>query len=346
MVYYQCMEGSWSEDIEGLPIDSRIRNRALVPTRVNNTLFDFRLIIDEYAIRDATYQHDIANAISSVYHKLLGKEYGDHLFGVPIVVFDMFLCFYSKDTHLNYLQRRHGLPSWVWSGWRGDFRWSCSSGDNEVLLWVADCTWIIWYMADSAGNPSLIWELPQRNNNSTASTERLHVNRVAPVQRFSADPLPTVPLRKIPVTLERPIGLLQFWTLSAHFRLRVDTVGERYLGSMNFMDWKVAQEVFGPGDKYYGFIQVDEKSSKCDQDTVEIIVISEAAEIESRDYHAFYWNKRWAKLIEEDNGRWYNVLYVEEKLGIAERKGFGQIHCDAIELSPESPWKWKEIILG
>ncbi|KAI0437425.1 HET-domain-containing protein [Xylaria telfairii] len=346
MVYYQCIEGSWSEDIEGVSIDSRIRNRALVPTRVDKMFFDFMLIIGEYAVRDATYQHDIVNAMTSVYHRLLGKEYGDHLFGVPIVVFDMFMCFYSKDTHLQFLKRRHGLPSWVWSGWRGDFEWACDSDDNKALLWAANCTWIIWYMTDSAGNLSLIWELPRRNNNSSTSIESLRINRVAAAQRFSTDPLPTVPLRKVPVTLERPIGLLRFWTLSAYFSLRVDTAGERYLGSMDFMDWKVAQEVFGPEGKYYGFIQVDEESSKYDQDVVELIVISEAAEVVSRDHHAFYRNKHWAQLIKQDYGHWYNVLYVEETLGIAERKGFGQIRCDTIVLSPESPWKWKEIILG
>ncbi|RYC63832.1 hypothetical protein CHU98_g2377 [Xylaria longipes] len=303
-------------------------------------------IIDEYAIRDATYMHDIINAMASVYHKVLSREYGGHLFGVPVVVFDMFMCFYSKDTHLKFLERRHGLPSWVWSGWRGDFNWACDSDDNEALLWTADCTWIIWYMRDSAGNPRLIWELPQANSISTTSTEQLHVHRVAGVQRFSADPLPTLPSRTIPLTPEPRIGLLQFWTLSAHFSLRVDAAGERYLDSMDFLDWKVAQQIFGPDDMYYGFIQVDEESSKCDHNNAEIIVISEAAEIVSRDHSAYYRNKHWDKLTRQSTGRWYNVLYVEDISGIAERKGFGQIRCDAIQLSPESPWKWKEIILG
>ncbi|KAJ2994873.1 hypothetical protein NUW58_g1430 [Xylaria curta] len=161
MLYYQCMKGSWSEDIQGVPIESRIRYRALAPTRPGQMLYEFRLIIKDYTIRDATYQHDIVNAMVSIYHKLLGREYGGHLFAVPVVAFDAFLCFYNKDDHHKFLERRESLPSWTWSGWRGDFYWACSSDDNETLLWIADSTWIVWYLRDSYGDLKLVWELAQ-----------------------------------------------------------------------------------------------------------------------------------------------------------------------------------------
>ncbi|KAI0404391.1 HET-domain-containing protein [Xylaria palmicola] len=348
MVYYQCLKGSWSEDIEGQPIESRIRQRALVPTRVNKLLFEFRLIIDEYALRNAFFEHDIVNALASVYYKMLGREYEAHLFGIPIAVFDSFLCFYAKETNMRFLERRQGLPSWAWSGWRGSFDWASKSDDDDELRWNADCTWIIWYIRNSSGSLSPIWDLPTKRgrNGSTTSTEQLHGKRVAKIQGFSADTLPTVPSRFVPDTFHWKYSPLQFWSFSAFFRIRVDTEGENYVNSLRFMDCKVVQRVFGLDEKYFGFVQVDKESSKCDHDNAELIVISESAGLHSHDYAAFYRNKYDAKAETHPNGYWYNVLYVEEKLGIAERRGFGQVNCEAIQVSPESRWKWKEVILG
>ncbi|KAI1146685.1 HET-domain-containing protein [Nemania diffusa] len=347
MVYYQCMKGSWSEDIKGLPIASRIRHRALAPTQPDKLFLEFTIILEEYSIRNATHQHDIVNAVASIYYRILGRKYGRHIFGVPVVAFDSFMCFYCPETHLTYLERRGALPSWAWTGWSGNVVWTDKGDDNDTLMWNTDCTWIIWYMRNPVGSLNLMWDLSKcAGNRYTASSEQICAKRIAALQRFSATPLPIMPSRIIPHTFDLRYDLLQFWTFSAHFSLRVDVEGENYLSSRKFLDWKVAQQIFGPDDKYYGFIYMDEESSLCDHGTVELIAISESAQVVSHDYHAFYRNKHWSKLTREKGGCWYNVMYIEERLGIAERKGFGQIYCNEIHVSPESMWEWKEMVLA
>ncbi|GAP82865.1 putative related to tol protein [Rosellinia necatrix] len=348
MVYYQCMTKSWSEDIKGLPANSEIKNRALIPTKPNRMFHEFCLIIGEYSIREVTYQRDIVNAMNGVYYKMLGKEYGGHLFGVPIVAFDSFMCFCNEDDHQKFLQRRTGVPSWAWSGWNGELRWANIDDDSEILRWTTNSTWIHWYIPDPAGNLVTIWDLPQNGkNNSVTPTTRFPSRRTDGWRRFSTDPLPTSPTRTVPHAIERPYGLLQFWTFSACFNIRVDAVGEERVKSLEFVNWKVTQQVFGLDDnEYYGCIQVDEELSRRDHDAAELIVVSEAAKPLSPDHGAFYNNGHWSKLVGQGKGCWYNVLYVEGQSGLVERKGFGQIHCDAIQVSPESPWKWKEMIMG
>ncbi|KAI1122446.1 HET-domain-containing protein [Nemania abortiva] len=348
MMYYQCVNGSWSEDIEGQPISSRIRHRALAPTRRGDVFSEFEILIREYSIRNATHQYDIVRAVASIYYKMIGKEYGDHLFGVPIVAFDSFMCFYTPETDTKYLKRREDLPSWAWTGWNGTIFWADTGDDNKTLLWTKSRTWIIWYIRDSHGDLNLIWDSYEDDSDKkTTSTEQICAKRIARLQRFSSSPLPTLPSLNIPHVVEHRKGVLQFWTFSARFNLRVDTEGESYLGRMkSFSDWKAASQVFGTDNNYYGFIRVDEESSRYDNDGIELIVISEAAKVSSNDYDAFYVNGHWAELTRLEGGCWYNVLYIEDKLGVAERKGFGQIRCDAIQVSPGSIWHWKELILG
>jgi hypothetical protein len=88
---------------------------------------------------------------------------------------------------------------------------------------------------------------------------------------------------------------------------------------------------------------VGEESSQVDYDTVELNIISKMARHIPRDY-AFINSSSSPEARENVN--WYNVLYIVEKAGIAERKGFGLVYTDVTRFSPGSPWEWKEIVLG
>ncbi|KAI3332232.1 HET-domain-containing protein [Xylariaceae sp. AK1471] len=347
MVHYQCMEGSWSEDREELQISSEIRFGVPSPTKANQNFLSFAGILQRYCTRQATYQHDIVNAVISVYHKIVGRTHGGHIFGIPAVAFDWFMCFYTWDTGVDYLERRESLPSWAWSGWKGRVQWNGRPDDSELLVWSAKSTWIIWYIRDSAQQLCLIWDIAQSDGNSfMAQTERIFSERVTNMRRFSANALSTQPLRNIPHTVERPYNLLQFWTFSNYFSLRIDKKGEEYLDSLEFDKWKVHLEVFDRDDKYCGFIYVDEESSRYDHAAIELVVISESFAAIPLDYSFIYSSTNVRNMKPLENECCYNVLYVVEKSGVAERKGFGKVYSEAIKISPESPWEWKEFILG
>ncbi|KAJ8105641.1 hypothetical protein ONZ43_g7347 [Nemania bipapillata] len=224
---------------------------------------------------------------------------------------------------------RASLPSWAWSGWRGRLLWKKPSTDPEVLAWVAKSTWIVWYVRGSTGSPKLIWDAVRSDRSAAvAPTEQILAERMTKIRGFSADVLlPTQPSREIPRTMERQSNLLQFWTFSASFRLRVDRRGERYLRGLDFAEWKVALEIYDGNDEYSGFIYVDEESSKHDYDEAELIIISKNAMYIDTDYAFTYSSK--APLKREHAG-WHNVLFIGETEGIAEH----------------SAWKWKEIVLG
>ncbi|KAI0204880.1 heterokaryon incompatibility protein-domain-containing protein [Astrocystis sublimbata] len=346
IMYYQCMESFWGEDRNEQPIYPEFQTFASDLIKPDRRVDQYTDILNRYTTRQATYQYDVVNAMVSVYHKVLEEFDGGHLFCVPIAAFDWFLCFSCDDNILPYVERREMLPSWAWSGWRGKFWWRGSCiGDKAIVEWATKSTWIIWHAHDSAGNMSVIWTGSQKYK-SESSKRRILTERIANSSRFSADTLPFGPSRQIPHGLQYNANLLQFWTLSASFDLRFDQKGQDYLDNLGISTWKARTEVYDEANRYCGMILVDEKSLACDHDAAELIVISEGCWTMYCDYGGFYSPKEIDFSERGENAQWYNVLYIVEKSGIAERRGFGQIYMEAITISPDCPWTWKEIILG
>ncbi|KAI0451564.1 heterokaryon incompatibility protein-domain-containing protein [Xylaria acuta] len=347
IMYYQCMESFWGEDREEQPIYPEFKSLMPESIKANEKVREYTNLLSRYSIRQASVQHDVVNAMVSVYHRIFGESHGGHLFCVPAVAFDWFMCFYAFEGERHYLERRKSLPSWAWSGWRGRLLWNKPFGDTEIAAWTVKSTWIVWHIRDFARVSTVIWSAAGSDGKaSRVSIEQILTERIANMRRFSSDALPFLPSREVPRAFKCQNNLLQFWTFSASFNLRIDRKGEKYLKDLDLGTGKPPLEIFD-GDKYSGFIYVDEESSICDHDAVEIIAISETDTLIEHDY-SFIYTPKHTSLSREDlaNGCWYNVLYIVEDSGISERKGFGQIHTDTIRISPGSPWEWKEIILG
>lgn len=345
LVQYQCIDSFWSEDREEPPLYPEFQSLMLAPINPDKRIRAFTDLLSQYSTRQATYQDDIVNAMVSVYGKILDKAHGGHFFGVPGAAFDWFMCFYTHTEVADYLERREELPSWAWSGWRGKLSWSTPGSDEEILAWTAEHTWIVWHIVQHPDRePLLIWHAVETNEPIRGGViEDILLKRMTNLQRFSDDALPILPVRSIPPTTERQCALIQFWTFSATFRLHRDRQGESYLEGLEFAKWKVPLEVLDRDGKYSGYIYVDEDSSRNDHNAAALIAIAEADALISPNYAFIYSPK---KASERENGRWYSVLYIVERSGIAERKGFGHVYTDEIRVSPESPWEWKEIILG
>ncbi|KAJ8126225.1 hypothetical protein O1611_g7413 [Lasiodiplodia mahajangana] len=344
MVYYECMKNFWAEDREEPPTGPQFQSLMLTQIDPNKKFSELSNFLRKYTRRQATYQRDIVNAIISVIRKILGESHGRHRFGVPLVAFESFLCFHVVTEGYEYLERRETLPSWSWSAWRGPMGWTIPETDPEVLEWIAGSTWIVWYIRDLYQPPTLIWDVAGSDKSlARVQTEQILAGRLAKIRQFSAVDLPTLPSRDVPRTYELQRNLLQFWTFSASFNLRVDRRAEAYLKSLEVADWKVALNIHDEHGKCRGFIYVDEEIFHDDHDEAELIVISKNPLYIYYDYDMFYHRKR---VKEMENAEWYGVLYVVEKSGIAERKGFGHIYGEEFRLSLDSEWDWKEIILG
>lgn len=344
MVQYQCMDSFWSEDREEPPVYPEFQSLMLAPIKPDKRIRAFTDLLSQYSTRQATYQADIINAMASVYGKILDKTHGGHLFGVPGVAFDWFMCFYTHTEVADYLERRPMLPSWAWPGWKGKLVWNTPVSDSEIAAWTAESTWIVWHIRHPKRDPLLIWHAAETNEPIRGGViEDMLIRRMTNLQRFSDDALPILPVRTVPLTTERQHTLIQFWTFSGTFRLHRDRTGEDYLKGLEFGNWKVPLEILDRDGEYTGYIYVDEDSSRHDHDAAELIAIAEPDALISPDYAFIYQPK---KAPERDNGRWYSVLYVVERFGIAERRGFGHVYTDGIRASPGSLWEWKEIILG
>ncbi|KAI8627182.1 HET-domain-containing protein [Xylariaceae sp. FL1651] len=344
MVYFQCLGGAWSEEAQGQSFDFGETHSSnwLIPPEDSNIKFkSLCRFLTQYCCRKLTYQSDCVHAMTGIYRKIFGNKFNANLFGVPIAAFDFFMCFYPSDSVVNSFQRRMRFPSWAWSGWDGQLHWANLPNDNQILDWTARSTWIVWYKRDPVGHLDLIWNDTGRDDNG-AATKQILAERVANSQNISTNVLPILPSHSpIPETTERQYGILQFWTVSASYTLRVDIAGEKHLQFLEADECWIPLEIIGRNDIFCGWIFMDEESYRNHHEIAELIVISETDRKVSGNSH---WHGRSDST--RLGGPWFNVLFIEWQSGIAERKGIGQIYRDTLDFSLEPGWVWKEIILG
>ncbi|KAI0543758.1 heterokaryon incompatibility protein-domain-containing protein [Xylaria curta] len=123
-VHWSCQCADWSEDL--LP------GKRIIDKPVNfiaagiPELTQLSSMIKEYNERILTYDSDGLNAISGMLEAIRPAFEGGFLFGLPIMFFDLALC-WEIDWE-NRLRRRvrrgppvqlSELPSWSWVGWQG-----------------------------------------------------------------------------------------------------------------------------------------------------------------------------------------------------------------------------------
>lgn len=335
-VYFQCRQHQYSEDIvdptgrynPAHTIDSLTSLLPLV-TALQDPLADYDTMLMYYSERTFSDQNDALLAVAGISRRISQRMRCSFFQGCPIVAFDAFIAFHN---HGSILRRRRQFPSYTWAGWIGrilsDFGAPGFYGD--VNDWLRDCTWIRWYKRSPNGAINPIWDITADNDFPTEKNEFVGYDAKPRFgDRFNVGSTRTAPTEALTSSSELPpYPVLQFWTVSVHFEIYKFDVFEASAAIIDCkgikcgrlsMDGFEDDEFFQPGASYE-FILVSQSGSSADPGCG------------CGDVHTA-------------SSRPYNVLVLEWKGGIAERRGMGELCGSGVERAlPPGPC-WKEILL-
>ena len=296
---------------------------------MENPLLDFGHMLIYYNKRALSFQSDALRALAGITRRVSQKAKCRFLQGMPTAAFDVFLLFESNMS--GALRRRQGFPSYSWVGWKGSLTVSMRSRMFNILnQWLEFYTWIIWYKRSPSGVLNPVWDpaanelFPLGDMSYPGYRKRrpfrgppgvsINSTRTSPTQALDGDPIP-----------KSEYPLLQFWTVSAHFRVQLE-VASAASGKARIV---TAQGTLAGHIWLDGMEETDMFST---QDTFEFILLSRTMRRDTLDT--------------QDPKAGYYVLLLEWKGRIAERRGLGLLDMSALaNCLPPGP-QWKEIILG
>jgi hypothetical protein len=272
---------------------------------------------------------DYVFAMAGVCRRLADYAQCRLLFGIPVPALDWFLLFYPNK---NGLRRRDAFPSWAWSGWYGEIYYNYGSGN--VTEWTASSTWITWYKREPSGELTKVWDKsePQTLRVNEFFGSLGDVSRIEPSKELASGEIST------------QYAVLQFWTVSANFALRKinQEEGEKMMGSYGLYWTPTTYELLDKNRMNCGFVTLDDPTSTNEDNTsAEFILLSLSPE-KSRDNVGLNSTGQ----ATERGGRFFWVLMIKSESGIAERKGIGKIHRDALASPLDPGVSWKEIVLA
>lgn len=352
---------------------------------------DYAASLHEFSRRKISFDWDILNAFAGISNVLAARLDALMRYGIPDSLFDWALLW--EPSYM--LRRRPGFPSWSWAGWVGGVDMSIGSfsklshepltnmSSNELQNWLTIHTWIVWYQRNIDGSePTLVWTPAQTGGDEDNSVPSLpqgyqpspgndyYGRPFRALSRFSFSSqtaLPTLPT-SVHLQVSTPEDslctdrLLQFWTVSAKFRISDKNIKPRLPvkidGLFNIIDRNGLQS---------GRIWLDDEAWSHTVDETheyEFIALSDGKSDELTDehYEEAISRPEWLGLdqyryidrgpegsnTDEDSSIWnlYNVMLIQWQDGIAERFGVGQVYRKALQHAfPPGPL-WKEILLG
>lgn len=332
-VYFRCHEQQTSEDTIGDTGGSSGFTRSLyrdnrsvaVQTYSNNPLEDYRDALMHYSERVFSVQADVLLGLEGICRRAGQKMKCSFLQGIPTAAFDDFLVFSHRGS---ILRRRRQFPSYSWAGWIGGIKLKLY---DEFDDWYHPSTWIKWYTRSSTGVIKLVCvALPSTSLLEDKSVVYGHRNRSLFGGRFNINSSRTSPTVELSQSINiPPYPILQFWTLSIRFEISKFDV---FAASASIIDCNaivcgtVDMDGFEEDDFFqesmaYEFILVSE-----------LITWTHDCEFAGGDVH--------------DALQPYNVLLLEWKNGIAERRGIGVVCRAGVERALSPGPCWKEILLG
>ncbi|KAL2802428.1 heterokaryon incompatibility protein-domain-containing protein [Aspergillus granulosus] len=349
-VFYTCARGTFREDSRADPFFESEKHglaQSLIQIALDAEsppLATYETLVFYYTERQLTNDGDAINAFAGMMRVVQERLATPFLHGLPTCSFDISILFVGC-----HLRRRSAFPSYSWAGWAGPVEWLPSrewsyeeeTGDTSVSVpareWLNTATWIDWYAR--ASDQSIKPVIPQvADVDSTCRVEYVHRSHALWERRR----LPTEDLDLVAVIHEPGFVLLQFWTYVVHLGLA--------LGS--------PKELPGTGGvlprPLTSLLVVDERGNTCGyvipnnlslvpkENPVEFVVLSECSEVRSHNYTP-PWSPE-GPATTQRAFRW--VMLITRENGIAERRGIGVIHEDAVEHSyPPGP-VWREVVLG
>ncbi|KAF4627631.1 hypothetical protein G7Y89_g10524 [Cudoniella acicularis] len=343
-VHFRCREATWSENC----IDRFQANRdrflaslLQVDWGYDSPIEDLQEILFYYSQRAITNQSDALRALAGIIRRLSNRMKCSFFQGLPTASFDMLLIFraFSKSSSF---RRRKGFPSYSWTGWIGGLRYDFrpTIPKNE---WLARRTWIIWYKRSPSGAVNLVWDImanelfPVNSN----SEDIVGYRKRSPFShRLGISTTRTTPTEILELGQEVPeYPILQFWTLAVYFRLSDLDVFE---SKAYLLDNR---------QRRCGYISLD-CIEECPfvlrpNEALEFILLSEVDDdIFETIRFAFKSPEYDGMRRSPDEFKYYHVLLLEWKGGVAERRGFGIIFQKAVVNCSFTGPVWKEILLA
>jgi hypothetical protein len=297
-------------------------------------LADFEVMLVYYTTRNLTDQDDALRAMAGIMRRFSENLRYPFFEGLPSAAVDAFVLFIPNFSKLS---RRLGFPSYSWTGWRGgivvELEVEVVRSRLSLNEWLAERTWIIWYTRDPfTGHVEPVWDA----SNVSGSTDPDSTDYFEGYQgrRLSQPATPLeldstyVPTKSLGFEILSGFSypLLQFWTLSVFFRLGVPGLGTE----------TIQAPLLGNGLTECGSVFLDgfhEVNFFGGQGPFELLVLSESRiDLVKRERL-----KTWD---------FYNVMLIEWKMGVAERRGIGSLRKSALGQTFAPGPVWKEILLA
>ncbi|KAK1590359.1 heterokaryon incompatibility protein-domain-containing protein [Colletotrichum navitas] len=337
-VFFRCRKDVYAEQL----VDRTVQpcgNRLLDESRTSmlhlaanleTPIYDFVAMLVYYTQRVLTDQNDVLRAVAGIIRRVSDKAKCLFFQGIPTAAFDAFLIFTGAS---NPLRRRRGFPSYTWAGWRGRIL-NTPAGVRlfvDINKWLLEETWIVWYKRSPSGAVSLVWDpsaneaFPFEDPGFEGYRKRqqfqppegllggISVSRTHPTENLHY-PLPRL-----------GYPLLQFWTLSLNFKLRVKDI---FVGVASI----VARYGNVAGETRLDAL--DETSIHESEGPFEFALLS----------GAWMWAPSPKSGSESLQPRYF-VMLLEWDGPIAERRGIGWIDRSAVEEGFGPGPEWKEFIL-
>ncbi|KAI0878747.1 heterokaryon incompatibility protein-domain-containing protein [Hypoxylon argillaceum] len=330
-IYFKCHEESWQELEDGLPVRSDpTTERGQALRKLSGDVYHLLgQLLNKYTTRELKMPTDYVFAMAGVCRRIADYEQCSLLFGIPVLALDWFLLFYSSKDGL---KRRDMFPSWAWSGWYGQVYYNYGSGN--VTKWAAASTWITWHKREPSGELAMVWDKAERQ------TARVH-ELFGDLCDVSQTELSREPAGE---RIDKKYTVLQFWTISANLALRKigQEEGEKAMGSCGLYWTPTTYELLDRDGMSCGFVTLDDPALPSEtHGNAEFILLSLSAEGSQGAAGS-------NPATQETNagGRFFWVLMIEWEKGVAERKGIGKIHRNALASTLDPGVAWKEIVLA
>ena len=349
-IFFRCRTEELAEvciDLHPVPLYPPITANwgSLLPEAIhmNLPINDYSIMLRHYTSRVLTNQADILRAMAGIIRRFTDAMKCKFFEGLPTALFDVFLLF--RGT---LLRRRSSFPSYSWTGWHGSIEIISLDPYRNTNEWLRDRTWIVWHSRSVSGGTNLIWD-PAANPASFQpllsivphpSTRRYQERRPFSFRRAvpeHVDPMRITPTQDVPFRCPVPeYSMLQFWTLAAFYTIS-DT--DEFRGKGYLLDRNQTK---------CGIVWFDgyEESTFFEQpEPFEVILLSEASESKHFTELKGVYSENNIKKVDWE-WRYYNILLLEWRDGIAERRGIGNILQRAVENSFAPGPVWKEIFLA
>jgi len=304
---------------------------------------DYREMLVHYSRRALTHENDALRAMSGITRRFAEAMRCRFLEGIPTAVFDAFVLF-----RCSLGRRRPSFPSYSWAGWRGALDFELWDAYIDIDSWLIYRTWIIWHERSQSGLITSIWN-PEANealpygDKSDVGYRCRHPflprqglalpNHLAAVQTVPTDH----------VRFGRPLpaySILQFWTLAVYFTIEDIDVFDGVAAIADLYHARCGT-IWLDGFEETTFFQESDEKGKL---ILEFILLSEGASEPGRT--SSFEPTRYHPATNGNYQKKFNVLLLEWRDGIAERRGIGWIHQPAIESSLSPGPVWKEIFLA